>query len=351
MQTKDDLAFSKTLKLLVIGASIVIIVAGMRAAQTLLVPFLLSLFIAVISSPFLFWLNKKGLPMSIALICVIIIVLVFGLLIGILVGSSLHDFSQSLPAYQTKLHGKINSLLFFLGKYGITLSDKKVLEYIDPGAAMRLASGMLTSLGNVLSNAFLILLTVIFILLEAASFPAKLSGVFGTKSSMDYLNNCMTNINQYMVIKTWMSLATGALVAVWLGVLKVDYPILWGLLAFIFNYVPNIGSIIAAVPAILLALIQLGITHALLSAAGYIAFNIIIGNVIEPRFMGKGLGLSTLVVFLSLIFWGWVLGPVGMVLSIPLTMTLKIALSTSEKTSWISDLLGSSSMKGTDNKR
>ena len=133
MQTKDDLAFSKTLKLLVIGASIVIIVAGMRAAQTLLVPFLLSLFIAVISSPFLFWLNKKGLPMSIALICVIIIVLVFGLLIGILVGSSLHDFSQSLPAYQTKLHGKINSLLFFLGKYGITLSDKKVLEYIDPG--------------------------------------------------------------------------------------------------------------------------------------------------------------------------------------------------------------------------
>jgi predicted PurR-regulated permease PerM len=145
-----------------------------------------------------------------------------------------------------------------------------------------------------------------------------------------------------MVIKTWMSLGTGALVCVWLAILGVDYPILWGLLAFMFNYVPNIGSIIAAIPAILLAFIQLDTTSVLLVALGYIVVNVVIGSIIEPKFMGRGLGLSTLVVFLSLVFWGWILGPVGMLLSIPLTMTLKIALSSMDGTKWISTLLGTS---------
>lgn len=221
-----------------------------------------------------------------------------------------------------------------------------LLKYVDPGATMRLASKMLAGLGNILSNAFLIFLTVIFILFEAASFPAKLYSAFGSsKMSMENFDNFTANINRYMVIKTWMSLGTGVLIAIWLAILKVDYPLLWGLLAFMFNYVPNIGSIIAAVPAILMAFIQLGTTTAVLATVGYISFNVIIGNVIEPRFMGRGLGLSTLVVFLSLIFWGWVLGPVGMVLSIPLTMTLKIALSSREETAWISTLIGAASIK------
>jgi predicted PurR-regulated permease PerM len=143
-----------------------------------------------------------------------------------------------------------------------------------------------------------------------------------------------------------MSLATGVMVWLWLTILGVDYPILWGLLAFMFNYVPNIGSIIAAIPAILLTSVQAGYGTAFLTAGGYIVFNVSISNLIEPRFMGSGLGISTLVVFLSLIFWGWVLGPVGMLLSIPLTMTMKIALSCSEETSWISTLIGAAPNKG-----
>ncbi len=143
-----------------------------------------------------------------------------------------------------------------------------------------------------------------------------------------------------MVIKTLVSLATGIAIAIWLGVLGVDYAMLWGLLAFLLNYVPNIGSIIAAIPAVLLALVQLGVGSALLAALGFLVVNAAIGNVIEPRFMGRGLGLSTLVVFLSLVFWGWVLGPVGMLLSVPLTMTVKIALESNEDTRWIAILLG-----------
>ena len=333
-------------QILITIAAFVIVVAGMRAAQSLLVPFLLSIFIAIISSPLLFWLRRKRIPMGISLVFVIIGILGIGLLIGVLVGTSLNDFSQTLPLYQERLQEEISAISSLLGKIGFTFSDKMLLKYVDPGAAMRLASTMLAGLGNVLSNAFLIFLTVIFILLEAASFPAKLYSAFGSsKMSMKNFDNFTANINRYMVIKTWMSLGTGVLVTIWLAILGVDYPVLWGLLAFMFNYVPNIGSIIAAVPAILLAFIQLGTTTAILAAVGYIAFSVIIGNVIEPRFMGRGLGLSTLVVFLSLIFWGWVLGPVGMVLSIPLTMTLKIALSSKEETMWISTLLGAASLQ------
>ena len=137
-----------------------------------------------------------------------------------------------------------------------------------------------------------------------------------------------------------MSLGTGAAVWLWLTILGVDYPVLWGLLAFLLNYVPNIGSIIAAVPAVLLALVQLGPGAAAWAAAGYLAVNVLFGSVLEPRFMGRGVGLSALVVFLSLVFWGWVLGPVGMFLSVPLTITAKIALAASDETRWAAVLLG-----------
>lgn len=351
-KTIDEIRDGKAMRFLVMAASFVIVVAGMRAAQSIIVPFLLSIFIAVISGPLLFWLRRKGLPMGISLLLVVVCVLGIGLLIGILVGTSLNDFSQSLPMYQARLQEKTSALFGLLGKLGITFSDKLLFEYVDPGAAMRLASKVLAGLGNILSNSFLILLTVIFILLEAATFPAKLHSSFdSSRISMTSLDNFITSINRYMVIKTWVSLGTGLLVAIWLAILGVDYPLLWGLLAFLFNYVPNIGSIMAAVPAVLLAFIQLGTITALLTAAGYVALNVVIGNVIEPRFMGRGLGLSTLIVFLSLVFWGWILGPLGMVLSIPLTMTLKIALSSTKETMWISTLLGNASFDKDENKK
>jgi AI-2 transport protein TqsA len=124
-----------------------------------------------------------------------------------------------------------------------------------------------------------------------------------------------------------------------LSLIGVDFAPTWGLLAFLLNFIPNIGSIIAAVPAILLALIQLGLPSALLTLLGYLVVNITIGNFLEPRVMGRSLGLSTLVVFLSLLFWGWVLGPIGMVLSVPLTMIAKIALAANEDTRWLAVLL------------
>lgn len=345
MTTAERSTSSPVFRLFIMAASFVIIVAGMKAAQAILVPFLLSIFIAIICSPLLFWLRKKGLPMSLSLILVISGILGIGLLIGMIAGSSLNDFAQSLPLYQERLRDKTTAITRLLGQLGFSFSDKLLLEYVDPRAAMNLASVMLAGIGNMLGKSFLIFVTVIFILLEAATIPEKLRAAFGSSNfSKGALDDFIHNINRYMAIKTWVSLATGVLAAIWLAILGVDYPVLWGLLAFIFNYVPNIGSIIAAVPAILLAFVQLGLTSAVLTAAGYVVLNLVMGNAIEPRFMGRGLGLSTLVVFLSLVFWGWVLGPVGMVLSIPLTMTVKIAFSSIEETRWIGLLLGTASI-------
>jgi AI-2 transport protein TqsA len=331
----------RTSEIFVCLAAWVVIIAGMKASATIFVPFLLSAFIAIISAPPMAWLQRKGVPSVLAVLIVVCGIFCIGFLITGLVGQSVTDFSQHVGLYKAKLKTLTAAVTTWLSGMGVNVKALALDEVFDPGAAMNLAASLLNSLGNVLANGFLILMTVIFMLLEAASFPTKLKAIMGPDQARRppwklFLND----VKRYMAIKTWVSLATGVIIAAWLFVLGVDYAILWGVLAFTLNYVPNIGSIIAAVPAILLALIQLGPARALGAAAGYLAVNLVMGNVIEPRFMGRGLGLSTLVVFLSLIFWGWVLGPVGMLLSVPLTITAKIALDSRDETRWLAVLLG-----------
>jgi predicted PurR-regulated permease PerM len=200
---------------------------------------------------------------------------------------------------------------------------------------------LLSGLGSALSNIFLILLIVTFILLEAPSFPSKLSAAFGGRPRGSHSFTKFTeDIYRYVVVKTGVSASTGILTGVWLAILGVDYPVLWGFLSFLLNYVPNLGVVIAAVPPVLLALVQYGVGRALLVAVGYLAVNIVVGTILEPRIVGRGVGLSTLVVFLSLILWGSIFGLVGMVLCVPITMTLKFALETNEQTRWLAVLLG-----------
>ncbi len=331
----------RSTEIVIATAACVVIIAGMKAATVVLVPFLLSAFIAIISAPPMFWLQRKGVPATLAVLIVVLVTLGLGVLVGTLVGQSINDFSHDLPVYQAKIKAQTGTLLAYANRFGLDTRSLAITEVFDPGAAMKLVATVLNGLGNVLTNGFLILMTVIFILLEASSFPAKLQAIKGAPdASLVRWEHFLNDVKQYMAIKTWVSLATGVLIAAWVAVLGVDYPLLWGLLAFALNYVPNIGSIIAAVPAVLLALVQVGALKALMLAGGYVTVNLVMGNAVEPRFMGKGLGLSTLVVFLSLLFWGWVLGPVGMLLSVPLTITAKIALDSREDTRWLAVLLG-----------
>ena len=327
--------------LLVSIAAFVIIVAGMKAAASLLVPFLLALFVAVLmASPFN-WLQDRGLSAAVALLLVVGLLVLVILLIGTLIGTSVEELSGGFPAFQERLHEVTGGLLGWLDKAGIHLSNDLISAYMDPAKAMQMATNVLGGMGNMLTNSFLILVTVVFIMLEAASFPDKWRLMrHDADKSLAEFSEAISNINRYMGIKTLTSLATAVLVVVLMLIIGVDYPLLWGVLAFLLNFVPNIGSIIAAIPAVIQALAQLGMVAAIEVTVGYLIINILIGTVIEPRYMGKGLGLSTLVVFLSLVFWGWVLGPVGMLLSVPLTIVAKIALDSHDDTRWVAIMLG-----------
>jgi AI-2 transport protein TqsA len=327
---------------LVTLASFIIVVAGMKAASSILVPFFLAVFIAVICTPPLFWLQRKGIPKVLALVLILVAILVVGFLFGALIGPSLNDFLSSLPDYQERLSTHIGTLIGWLRGKGVNIPQEEVSGAFHPGWLMGLAGEILSTLSSVLTNAFLILLTVVFILLEAADFPKKLkSALKNPERSLSTIEKFSQDAKRYLVIKTLLSAGTGLAIWLWLLILGVDYPVLWGTLAFLLNYVPNIGSIIAALPAVLLALVQLGVGSALLTTLGFVVVNTVLGNFIEPKLMGKRLSLSALVVFLSLVFWGWVLGPIGMILSLPMTSLVKIALESYEGTRGLAIILGS----------
>ena len=333
--------FTRGTRFLISAAALVIIIGGVNQARSALMSFLVAVFLAVIGTPPVLWLHRKRIPSFIAVLIVLTGMIAILLIVGGFVGASLNKFSDALPTYQQHIREHASTLAALLAKNGIRVTDKVLLEYINPEAAMKLAVGVLGSLGSALSNIVLILLTVSFILFETSSFPVKLRAVLGDpRQAFPQFTRFVDDIMRYVLIKTLISLATGILIGIWLAILGVDSPIIWGFLAFLLNYVPNIGSTIAAVPAVLLTLVQFGIGRAVLVTAGYMAVNFILDNVIEVRLMGRRLGLSTLVVFLSLVFWGSLLGPVGMVLCIPLTMTLKFACEINKSTQWIVVLLG-----------
>lgn len=329
--------FTPFSRALIIAAAVVVVIAGMKQAAPVLVPFLLSIFIAIMCLPPIKFMQDKGLPFFIALIVVIIGVVIVGILLGWLVGSSIDAFEQNLPEYRARISAQWLQFIGVLQGFGIEIPQQFASETFNPGSAMNLVARLLKGFGSVLANSFLILLTVIFILTEAATFNRKLEDIGW---SHDISDDFVGRLRRYMSIKTSMSLLTGTLVWLLCWSLGVDFAPLWGVIAFMFNYVPNIGSIIAAVPAVLLALVQLDPASAAILAVGYVLINTGVGSVMEPRLMGSGLGLSTLVVFLSLVVWGWILGPVGMLLSVPLTVSVKLALDANEETRWAGRLLG-----------
>ena len=235
----------------------------------------------------------------------------------------------------------------------IELPANLFADIFNVGIALEMAGNTLRGLSGALSNGFLILLTVIFILSEASSFPRKLGDVLkNPERDLPHFELFAVNVNRYIAIKTVVSLLTGLIVATGTYLFGVPFPAVWGFLAFLLNYIPNIGSIIASVPAILVAFLspqglQLGfttiemggVTTALLTSGLYVFVNQLFGSFVEPRWQGRGLGLSPLVVFVSLLFWGWILGPIGMLLSAPLTMAVKIALEGYDDTRWLAVLL------------
>jgi AI-2 transport protein TqsA len=274
---------------------------------------------------------KLRIPRVLAVSLLVVIIVMLMVLLLAYLGTSLNELARTLPQYRSSLVIPLKNIEPWLQRAGIGVSVDELVKYIDPNAAMTLVTNLLTQLSNAMSSIFLLLLTVVFMLLEVPQLPNKLKQMMSRPvEGMAAIQRAIDSVSHYLVLKTAISIVTGLVAWGMLAALDVRFAFVWGLLAFALNYIPNIGSVLAAIPPIAQVLVFSGFYDALVVLAGYLAINLVFGNILEPRIMGRGLGLSTLVVFLSLIFWGWLLGPVGMLLSVPLTIIVKIALEQTE---------------------
>ncbi len=370
-------------RVLVVSACVVVLVAGLRAASSVIEPFLIALFVVTLSLPVLFWLERR-LPTMLAVVGTILLDVAVLAAAGSLVATTVNQLAGDMDKYQVSLTELLDDGVAWLEERGLQpewLASPDVNNAAadtefgrggadaaadgqstpdgpdaageaarQPGLLSRLDSSLLFDFANqalrytatAFSSLLIISFIVIFMLFEAATFRAKVRMAFTADDAGERFFRVMHEIQHYIGIKTVVSSATGLLIGVWVGALGVDFAIFWGLVAFVLNFIPNLGSIIAAVPATLLAMVQIGVGRGLLVAFGYLVVNMVIGNLIEPHLMGRRLGLSTLVVVLSLVFWGWVWGPIGMLLAVPLTMVLKIMLENTEEFRWVAVLLGDS---------
>lgn len=332
---------------LLLAAAFVVVVAGMRAAAPFLLPILLAAFLALLSFPVVRWLHRHHVRLWLAVLVTVLAELGVVVSLGFVISDALNEFAAAAPAYGEQMMEKARAGVEALKLRGVDISRWFEFDKVDPSSlfpfARGLVGGTVKGVAWLFSYMTLVLVILICLLLEGAGLPEKMRLALGPKAvESQYLAGVTRNIQRYLGVKTVVSAATGITLGLWVWALGVPFPLVWGLLAFALNYIPSIGSIIAAVPAVLVTMVSHGPGRGLIVAAGYLAVNFVLGNLVEPAMMGRRFGLSTLVVFLSLIFWGWVWGLVGMLLSVPLTMAVKIILEQSHDFRWIALLLGPS---------
>ena len=341
----DQLEQHPGARLLFLLACLVVVIYGVKFAAPILLPSSLALFLAVLSLPVMLFLRHRGVPAWAAIsLTVLVNVAVVGLLI-LLASSSFTELQTQLPRYATRIQElQASAIDWVVRRLGLPLGSYAPRDLVTAEDIVTFAGNALGRIAQFLSMTFLVFLVMIFMLSEANVFPDKFRYVLGDPANMGRLAKVMEEMQSYLFIKTAISLATGLLLGTWAYIMGLDFPVLLGLMAFLMNYVPTVGSIIAAIPALLLSLILVGtLPHLLLVALGYVVVNTILGNMLEPHLMGRRLGLSTLVVILSLLFWGWAWGPLGALLSVPLTVVVKIWLENTRDLRWVAVLLDKSS--------
>lgn len=323
-------------------AALVIIVAALRSAASVLIPILVALLLAVVSAPPLAWLEKRRVPMPLAASLVLLANVALIGAGGMLVGSSATAFGGAVPRYQERLNEIIDGSLLWLEARHVHVPMGAGGHLVSPGTVIAFGAGMVRDLAGLLSDTVVVLLILGFILFEASGINRKLQKMVGHLGGMPgRVSYIVTEVQKYLFLKTVISLAMGIVLGVFVAALGIDFALLWGLFSFLLNFIPNVGAFIAGLPPVMLALIQYGPGRALAVMFGFVAVHMVLGNIVEPALMGRRLGLSALVVFLSLLFWGWLWGPAGMFLSVPLTMVARILLEGSDRTRWIAQLLDS----------
>jgi AI-2 transport protein TqsA len=311
-------------RLLVTAASLVVVIAGLKAMAGLLGPILLALFVVLISYPIMAWLKRRGAPGWLAYTGVVLGVIAVGLVFILFLGVSLTELYGALPTYQDRIDQQLSGLEQWLARHNIQSEDLLQLEWFDPTQIFQLLFSFVQGLLDTVGNTALTLLIFIYMLASAANFSVRLQrGLASDRPLLNRFSSFASSLSTYLLIKGWLGALTtiGQIILMW--ILGVDFAVLWGVLSFLFNFVPNIGFYIALIPPVLVALIEFGLAKAIILTIGYVLINNFFDVVIGPRYLGEGLDLSLVVTFLAVILWAWILGSIGTFMALPLTVMVK----------------------------
>lgn len=324
-----------------LAASLVVVVAGLRAAAPVLTPLALAGFVAAVSFPMVSALRARGVRPSLAIVATVMLdALIVSAFVWI-VAETVADLRSELPEYIRRGQLLESAARARLETWGIVLPPELYASLFQPQQLVDYVTIAARNITSWLSLAFLLLLYLVFILTEAVLLPEKLRHVLGSDARAITVGSAvLRQVQRYLALKTLISLLTGTAIGVGAALLGVDFAAFWGLLAFALNYIPNIGSIIAAIPAVLVALLQLGAQRSIALAIVYLAVNVVLGNIADPILIGRHLRLSPIVVLVSLVFWGWTWGIIGAFLAVPLTITLRVALQSWERWERLAALMG-----------
>lgn len=315
---------SPLLRVLLTGACLVILIAGMKAAAPLLNTILLAYLLALTLSPLQDWLMRNWLSPGLAVLTTVLLVIVGGGLVVSLLGASLAQLSDKLPTYQARLTDLYNAINATLAARDVPITTLASPELLSPARLMQTAAALLRGVLQAFGNVLLVLLIVIVFLIEFASFNNTAASARTLYASpLARFSEFSPDIRKYVTITGVIGLITATACFIWLRLLGVSFAITWSVLSFFLNFIPGIGDIISFIPPAIITLLEQGWEKALLVIAGMWLINFVGDKVIKPRFMQQGLDISIMLIFLSLLFWAWVLGPTGMFLAVPLTLVLR----------------------------
>lgn len=333
-------------------ASTVVVIAGLKYTEAFFVPVLLALFIATISYPITDWLRNHRVPRFLAVLLTVLVDFAFVIGLASIGVSLLGDFEAKWDqTYYRLLRDKIDETAAMIvttltnfgfenAKEGVELYFKDLwkeqLDNLQVEKVLTLGTGLVGRVASFLGTTFIVLILTIFMLTEARQFGRRFNAICEARGpNFARMLAAAKDVQRFLGIKTFLSLATGFLAGLLCWACNLDFYILWGILAFALNYIPVIGSVMAGIPPFILALLVKDLPVTIVVATGYVCINGLIGNFVEPSLMGRRFGLSTLVVIVSVLFWGWVWGPAGMLLAVPLTMILKVSLDHSYEFHWL----------------
>jgi AI-2 transport protein TqsA len=331
------------MRILVSIVCVCVLLGVVHIAAPIVVPFLLALALATAFQPIAHRISRRGLPPVVAAIVSILLVLVLVAVAGAIVYVAATDLAAGLPQYGERLQDLQRQLAGWLDDRSMTGAARSVRAFDVEGPLTSSAQSLLLGLGGYLQTLFFVLVITAFIQLEARHYRRKLIKTFEGPAPVRGIMSGLREVQRYMLVKVAVSAANGIFLGLWCWGWGVDSPVMWGVLAFALNFIPVIGSIIAAIPPIALGLLTAGVANAIGVAVGYILVNLIVDNILEPRIMGKTVGLSPLIILLAMLVWGFVLGPVGTIMAVPLTMAIKIIFEHDPELARIAFVMGEGS--------